>query len=116
MMPIEVIHPNKEQIGQILGVQADVFDMTATPVMTTQTITSAKAMLPASPKSGRKMMFVTNTDELRTVRIGSSGISEKVGMLVEPKHTIKVIFDTSTPQDVYAIATGAEAKVEVIEA
>jgi len=115
-MAIDIIHPNKEQMGQMVGVQADVFDMTATPVMTTQTITSTKAMLPASPKSGRKMMFVTNTDELRTVRIGSNGISEKVGMLVEPKHTIKVIFDTSSPQEVWAIATGAEVKVEVIEA
>ncbi len=114
-MAIDIIHPNKEQMGQMVGVQADVFDMTATPVIKTQTITSTKAMLPASPKTGRKMMFVTNTDELRTIRIGPIGISEKVGMLVEPKHTVKVIFDTATPQDVYAIATGAEAKVEVIE-
>ena len=115
-MPIEVIHPNSEQMGQMVSTQESVFDMTTAPVVTTQTITSTKSKLPASAKTDRKIMLVTNLDDVRIIRIGASTISEKIGMIVEPRHTVKVVFDTSSPQDVYAIATGAEAKVEVIEA
>lgn len=115
MMPIEIIHPNATQMGQMVGTQESVFDMTTASVVTLQTITSTKALLPASAKSGRKIMLVTNLDEVRTVRIGSTSITEKIGFLLDPKKTVKVLLDPNNVQDVYAIATGAEVKVEVIE-
>ena len=114
-MPIDVIHPNGIQMQQMVDVSPDTLDMTSAPVVTIQTITSTKAKVPSSAKVGRRVMVVTNLDEVRTVRIGSTSITEKIGFLLDPRKTVKVLLDPNNVQDVYAIATGAEVKVEVIE-
>lgn len=114
-MGIDVVHPNKTQMAQIVALQDDTIDMTSVPVVTMQTVTSTKAKIPASAKSGRRVMMITNLDETRTIRVGGTAITAKLGLLVEPSHTVKIVFDLATPQDVYAVATGAEVKVEVIE-
>ncbi|MEA4865359.1 MAG: hypothetical protein VB088_08175 [Sphaerochaeta sp.] len=114
-MAIDILFPNGIQMQQLIDASPDTLDMTSAPVVTIQTITSTKAKIPASAKIGRRVMVVTNLDEVRTVRIGSISITEKIGLLIDPKKTVKVLLDPNNAQDVYAIATGAEAKVEVIE-
>lgn len=114
-MPIEVIHPNGIQMQQMVDVAPDTFDMTSTPVVSTQTITSTKAKVPATSKVGRKVMIITNLDEVRTIRIGSATVTEKIGYLLDPRKSVKILLDPNNAQDVYAVATGAEVKVEVIE-
>ncbi len=114
-MAIDILLPNGIQIQQLVDVTDNTLDMTSAPVIQTQTITSTKAAVPASAKSGRRVMVITNLDDVRTVRIGPTSITEKIGYLLEPRHSVKIPLDPSNAQAVYAIATGAELKVEVIE-
>lgn len=114
-MAIDILLPNGVQMQQLVDVAAGTLDMSSAPVVTYQTITSTKAVVPSSAKSGRKVMIIMNLDEVRTIRIGGSAITEKIGLLVEPRHAVKVLLDPNNAQDVWAVATGAEVKVEVIE-
>lgn len=86
------------------------------PVATTQTVTSTKAALPASPLASRNQMIIRNLDRVRTIRIGSeSAVTAKVGRLIEPLEELTLVFDPATAVAIWAVATGAEVKVEVIE-
>jgi hypothetical protein len=60
-------------------------------------------------------MVIRNLDPVRTARIGGSGITEKVGYLLEPMHEVVISFNNTTAVSVYGRATGAEVKVEVME-
>lgn len=94
-----------------------VIQMKIAPVVTTQTITSTKAALPASPLASRNRMIIRNLDPVRTIRIGQeSVVTAKVGLMVEPLEELTIEFDPATAVAIWAIATGAEVKVEVIEA
>jgi len=122
-MPIEVIHPNGIQMQNLVDnpIQHEprgrVVQMKIAPVVTTQTITSTKAALPASPLASRNRMIIRNLDPVRTIRIGQeSVVTAKVGLMVEPLEELTIEFDPATAVAIWAIATGAEVKVEVIEA
>ncbi len=122
-MPIEVIHPNSIQMQNLVDnpIQHEprgrVVQMKIAPVVTTQTITSTKAALPASPLASRNRMIIRNLDPVRTIRIGQeSVVTAKVGLMVEPLEELTIEFDPATAVAIWAIATGAEVKVEVIEA
>lgn len=114
-MSIEFLLPNGYQAQQLVDVTADTLDMSTAPTITYQTITSTKATIPSSAKTGRKMMIVKNLDDARTMRIGGSSITEKIGLIVEPKKSVKILLDPNNAQTVWAIAIGAELSVEVIE-
>lgn len=86
------------------------------PVITVQTITSTKAALPGTPLASRNQMIIKNLDPVRTIRIGSeSTVTAKLGRLVEPLEELTLLFDPATAVAIWAVATGAEVKVEVIE-
>jgi len=121
-MDIDVLFPSGVQMQSVVDkpVQHEprgrVVQMKIVPVVTTQTVTSTKAALPASPLASRNRMVVRNLDPIRTIRIGQeSTVTEKVGLLVEPLEELTIEFDTSTAVAIWAVATGAEVKVEVIE-
>jgi len=121
-MDIDVLFPSGVQMQSVVDrpVQHDprgrIVQMKIAPVVTTQTVTSTKAALPASPLASRNRMVIRNLDPVRTLRIGQeSTVTEKVGLLVEPLEELTIEFDTSTAVAVWAVATGAEVKVEVIE-
>ena len=121
-MDIDVLFPSGVQMQSVADrpVQHDprgrIVQMKIAPVVTTQTVTSTKAALPASPLASRNRMVIRNLDPVRTLRIGQeSTVTEKVGLLVEPLEELTIEFDTSTAVAVWAVATGAEVKVEVIE-
>ena len=114
-MAIDIMLPNGTQMQQLVDVNDSVLDMSTAPVITLQTITSTKAKIPATAKSGRKVMNVTNLDDVRVIRIGSTAITGKIGFIVEPRQTVKVMLNPNNAQDVWAIAIGAEVKVEVVE-
>jgi hypothetical protein len=86
------------------------------PVVTVQTISSTKAALPGTPLASRNQMIIRNLDPVRTLRIGTeSTVTAKVGRLIEPLEELTLLFDKATAVAVWAVATGAELKVEVIE-
>lgn len=86
------------------------------PVTMTQTVTSTKATLPSSPLASRNQMIIRNLDPIRTLRIGDeSTVTEKVGRLIEPLEELTLVFNPETAVAIWAVATGAEVKVEVIE-
>lgn len=114
-MAIDIMLPNGTQMQQLVDVNENVLDMSTAPVTTLQTVTSTKAKIPATAKSGRKVMNITNLNDTRIIRIGGSSITEKKGFIVEPLQTVKVMLNPNNAQDVWAIAVGAEVKVEVVE-
>jgi hypothetical protein len=121
-MDIDILFPSGVQMQSVVDkpVQHEprgrVVQMKIAPVVTTQTVTSTKAALPASPLASRNRMVVRNLDPVRTIRIGQeSAVTEKVGLIVEPLEELTIEFDTSTAVPIWAVATGAEVRVEVIE-
>lgn len=121
-MDIDVLFPSGIQMQGVVDkpVQHEprgrVMQMKIAPVVTIQTITSTKAALPASPLASRNQMIVRNLDPIRTLRIGQeSAVTEKVGLLIEPLEELTIEFDPATAVAIWAVATGAEVKVEVIE-
>lgn len=121
-MNIDVLFPNWIQAQGVVDkpVQHEprgrIVQMKIAPVVTIQTVTSTKAALPATPLASRNKMIVRNLDPIRTLRIGQeSGLTAKIGLLIEPLEEVTIEFDPATAVAIWAVATGAEVKVEVIE-
>ena len=114
-MAIDNAFPSEYQIQHLADAPDNTLDMTTTPVVVTQTVTSTKAKLPASSKAGRRVVLVTNLDEIRLIRIGGTSITAKIGFVVQPRQTVKVLFNPDAGEDLWAVAVGAEVKVEVVE-
>lgn len=121
-MDIDVLFPSGVQMQSVVDKPVEheprgrVVQMKIAPVVTIQTVTSTKAALPASPLASRNKMIVRNLDPIRTLRIGQeSAVTEKVGLLIEPLEELTIEFDPATAVAIWAVATGAEVKVEVIE-
>jgi len=121
MIEFDLIQPNGIQMQNVVdkptmaSTKKSCLDISVGPKTTLQTVTSTKALLPAASLSNRKQMVVRNLDPIRTIRIGSTSITAKIGTLVEPLEEIVIQISSESPIDIYAIATGAEVKVEVIE-
>lgn len=121
MIEFDLIQPNGIQMQNVVdkptmaSTKKSYLDVSVGPKTTLQTITSTKALLPAASLSSRKQMVVRNLDPIRTIRIGSTSITAKIGTLVEPLEEIVIQISSESSIDIYAIATGAEVKVEVIE-
>lgn len=120
-MSIDILLPNGMQMQNLVDrpvtqdYQSDTWDAKLDPVVQKQTLVSSGAVELGDPLASRNSMIVRNLDSVRTARIGASGVSEKVGYLLEPKHELIITFDTSNAVSIYGIATGAELEVEVIE-
>lgn len=111
-MDIRVVHPNRDQIDNLIAKNATL----GAVKWQTQTITSVKAQVPSSELSGRKMLIIRNLDKIRTCRVGDTNITAKLGALLEPMSEMHIALSSGVSTDIYAIATGAELKVEVLEA
>lgn len=122
-MAIDILLPNGIQMQNLVDkpVQHEAMEREQlsklSPRTTLQTVTSTKAALPASALASRNLMTIRNLDPVRAIRIGSeTTVSAKVGRIVEPLEELTLVFDSATAVAIWAIATGAEVKVEVIEA
>lgn len=122
-MAIDILLPNGIQMQNLVDkpVQHESMEREQlsklSPRTTLQTVTSTKAALPASALASRNLMTIRNLDPVRTIRIGSeTTVSAKVGRIVEPLEELTLVFDSASAVAIWAIATGAEVKVEVIEA
>lgn len=121
-MGIDLVFPNAVQTQRIadrpvnLEALATTLNAKLAPVVTRQTVTSVKAALPASPLADRNQMIIKNLDPIRTIRIGTEGtVTAKIGRVVEPMEELTILFDPESAVAIWAIAVGAEVRVEVIE-
>ena len=90
---------------------------TVNPVSGEKTVTSTAAAVfaGASALSGRKMMILRNLDPVLRCRIGSSSITQRTGLILEPGATLEIAFNPATAIPIYAISEGASIQMAVIE-
>ena len=101
------IQPKKTEIPFIVGPEIG--------RVTVQSTAAAEIKIGASALASRKFLTIRNPDIAVAVRIGSSGITEKTGYLLDPQETITIPLDETTPVAVYGRSTGYEVSLEVIE-
>lgn len=118
-MSLDTFFPNKAQVEDLLlkalSPESREIEMKLSPSIQVETLVSSGTVELGDPLANRNRMVVRNLDLVRTARIGGSGITEKVGYLLEPQQELTIVFDPATAVSVYGRATGAELKVEVIE-
>ncbi len=98
-----------------LAVKNSTLEMKLDSVSQKQTLVAGSNVEIGGPLASRNRLVIRNLDEVRTARIGASGITEKLGYLLEPLEELLIEFDTSNAVSVYGRATGGELVVEVIE-
>lgn len=120
-MAIDTLLPNSVQFNSLIDrpleiePKIDALEMKLSPVYQSQTLVSGSTVELGNPLASRNRMVIKNTDSARTARIGGSGITEKIGYLLEPLSEVVITFDPSTAVSVYGRAVGAELSVEVLE-
>ncbi len=123
-MGIEIIHPNATQMQNLVDkpvgypAQNDTLSMLIAPVSGTVTVQSIAAVAlkaGASALAGRSSLTVRNPSLDKAVRIGGAGITTKKGYLLEPQGSVTIVQDKTVAVAVYAIATGYEVALEVLE-
>jgi hypothetical protein len=118
-MSVDIMLPNGRQMDDLLlkslQPKSEEIELKISPSIQVETLVSSGTVELGDPLANRNRMVVRNLDSVRTARIGGSGITEKVGYLLEPMQELTILFDTSAAVSVYGRATGAELKVEVIE-
>ena len=124
-MGIELIHPNATQMQGLVDkpvgypAQNDTLSMLIAPISGTVTVQSIAAVAlkaSASDLAGRSRLTVRNPSFDKAVRIGGAGVTTKRGFLLEPQGTVTIEQDKDVAVAVYAIATGYEVSLEVLEA
>lgn len=120
-MAIDLMFPNGTQMQSLvdkpstLEPKKDVLEVKIAPKVQIETLVSNGTVELGDPLVSRNRIILKNLSPIRTARIGGSGISEKIGYLLEPLHELTILFDPAVAISIYGRAVGAELKVEVME-
>lgn len=93
-----------------------VVHLTQSPVVQVQTLVSSGAIELGNPLADRQRLIVRNQDPIRRARIGGAGVTEKLGIILEPLEEITFEIPEEQTVTIYGRAMYAEIKVEVTEA